>query len=154
MKCAHKTQLYYLNTTILQLQKLPKLGNFNFIQQFFPSNFKNNCQSTKQNKKYLLPNTSHFTIIHYYFIPFTLHNVTKQYYPPKSFCFEYFFPCIYEMLHHLLNFISFFFAQVLSSSQNFNVQLLLLLQKKILNESCVAPSMIEKIFHFTTVELK
>ena len=26
--------------------------------------------------------------------------------------------------------------------------------KKILNESCVAPSMIEKIFHFTTVELK
>ena len=130
MKCAHKTQLYYLNTTILQLQKLPKLGNFNFIQQFFPSNFKNNCQSTKQNKKYLLPNTSHFTIIHYYFIPFTLHNVTKQYYPPKSFCFEYFFLAFMKCCTTYLILFPFFFAQVLSSSQNFNVQLLLLLQKK------------------------
>ena len=74
--------------------------------------------------------------------------------PQNHFVLNNFFPCIYEMLHHLLNFISFFFAQVLSSSQNFNVQLLLLLQKKTLNESCVAPSMIEKIFHFTTAELK
>ena len=133
---------YYLFFSCRRVTKnLGILISFNF---FPPSNLKKKLPET--NKKYLLPNNC-ITYYHTLFL-LLLYNMITKHPPLQSFCFEYFFPCIYEMLHHLVLYLILFpfFAQVLSSSQNFNVQLT---TKKTLNESCVAPtSMIEKNISF------